>query len=354
MGDDKNIFTGISIISWLMLLITGWISLGIPSFSFFDYELSIFWLSSYINKDIVFGNSFDIYYVLFYMIIIITLVIASLAFLVYIYHLFLTKNENVINGMLGNFSKFHFVPLICISALFIIGESLEKIFDLGNIYGNIDDHYEPSDSSYYKYMAFGIFFKIKKVHCAFNFIFDIIGLASLIFISFITKISEPIYVPYIIKGAYSCFIALLVYDFFYTMTLTGIIDKMEDLSEDDILDWLKSCGYASSILIGIINIGLSIFLKDIILGFINLLMYIGMITNFFKLNKKGFLNHFSELLHKYIDEDEDDVGIIIDYYDQVYDGKGIGVIQIILMILSLASIAFVFMRFIRNKPFTPQ
>lgn len=364
MGDDKNIFTGISIISWLMLLITGWMSLGIPSFSILDYEFSIFWLSGYVNKDLVFGNSIDIYYVLLYMIIIITLIFASLAFLVYIYHLFLNKNENVINGMLGNFSKFHFVPLLCISALFIIGESLEKIFNLGQIYDNEEGEEESiSYSSYNLYMACGIFFKVKKVHCAFNFIFDIIGLASLIYISFSTKISEPIYAPYIIKGAYSCFIALLVYDFFYTMTLTGVIDKLEDLKGieniidnidnidniddagvflkvfDDLFDWLKSSGYASSILIGLINIGLSIFLKDVIISFINLLIYIGMITNFFKFNKKGFFHAFYE------------ESIDFDYYDLIYDGKGIGVIQIILMILSLASIAFVF---IRNKPFMPQ
>ena len=66
-------------------------------------------------------------------------------------------------------------------------------------------------------------------------------------------------------------------------------------------------------------------------------MYIGMITTFFKLDKKLFFNYIT-------DDDEDIV-------DEIYDGKGIGIIQIIMMVLSLASIAFLF---IKIKPFTPQ
>ena len=84
------------------------------------------------------------------------------------------------------------------------------------------------------------FFKIKKVHSAFNLIFDIIGLGSLIFISLNTKISEPIYATFTInKCAYSCFMALLVYDFFYVITLTGFIDKIEDQSDDMVMPLLS-------------------------------------------------------------------------------------------------------------------
>ena len=322
--DSQNIFTGITVISWLTLLITGWMSFGVPNVDEINKNTIVVWLMQYYSDDVVFANSFDIYYILFYMIIIFTLILASAAFLVYVYHLFINKNENVINAMLGNISKFHFVPLFCISALFIIGETLEL------------RDFDTTEDMFFLY--FGIFFNIKKVHSAFNLIFDIIGLGSLIFISLNTKISEPIYATFTInKGAYSCFIALLVYDFFYVLTLTGFIDKIEDES-DDIDKWLKNCGYASSILIGVINIGLSIFLKDIIIGIINLLMYIGMITTFFKLDKKLFVNSIRK-------------GIDLDIVDEVYDGKGIGIIQIIMMVFSLVSIAFLF---IQTKPFNPQ
>ena len=80
----------------------------------------------HINKDQVYANSFDVYYILFYIIIILTLILATAGFLVYIYSIFISKNDNVVNGMLGNISKFHFIPLLCISALFIIGETLKR------------------------------------------------------------------------------------------------------------------------------------------------------------------------------------------------------------------------------------
>jgi len=307
--DSNPIFTGASVICWLSLLITGWMSLGVPDSGLTDDKILVTWLMETISEDPEKGNSFDIHYVLFYMILILTLILATAAFGVYIYCLFINKNENVIGGMLGNFSKFHFVPLLCITILFIIGESLDDldIFDEDGLF----------------YLYFGIYFDIDKVHCAFNLIFDIIGLGSLVFITLNTRISEPNYANFIIKGTYSCFIALLVYNFFYVITLTGLINKLDDKKYDDIEDWLKSCGYAASILIGLINLGLSLFLKEIVLGIANLLMYIGMVTYFFKMEKE-------------------------DCRKDVYGGDGIGVIEIIMLILSLATIAFLFIKY---KPF---
>lgn len=299
--DSNNIFKGVSIFSWVLLLITGWMSFGVPKIEYsLVPKIYGFWLMEFVCKDVAILNSFDIYYVLFFMISIFTLILATAAFIIYIYSLFINKNDNVINGMLGNISKFHFVPLLCISSLFIIGETLKK----GNILVG----------------AFtGIFFDVKKVHCAFNMIFDIIGLASLIYIYINTKISEPLYANFIIKkGVYSCFIALLVYDFFYVFNLSRFVNIFDDLN-DDIEGWLKGCGYAFSILIGVVNICLSLFLKDLIIGFINLLMYIGMITYFFKISD--------------------------DMIKIVYKSKGIGVIQIIMMILDLVLISFLLIKY---------
>ena len=82
---------------------------------------------------------------------------------------------------------------------------------------------------------------------------------------------------------------------------------------------MKGCGYAFSILIGVVNICLSLYLKDLIIGFINLLMYIGMITYFFKISD--------------------------DMIQIVYKSKGIGAIQIIMMILDLALISFLIIKY---------
>ena len=305
--ESKTIFIGISIISWVLLLITGWMSLGVPSFdNGLGTKGSMFWLIEHINKDYAYGNSFDIYYVIFYIIIIPTLILATAGFLVYIYSLFISKNDNVINGMFGNMSQFHFIPLLCISSLFIIGESLDKGNTLFGAYT-------------------GIHMNVKKVHCAFNLIFDIIGLGSLIFIYINTKIYEPLYAVLTInKGTYSCFIALLVYDFFYVITLSDIITNFYK-NDYDISKRLKGYGYAFSIIIGVANMFLSIFLKDIIIGFINILIYIGMIINFFKIKK--------------------------DTKEFLYDNNGIGITQIIFLVLSFCSIVFLIIKY---KSLTPK
>ena len=105
--------------------------------------------------------------------------------------------------MLGNISKFNFIPLLCISSLFIIGESLEKGSPLFRAYT-------------------GIHSTVQIVHYAFNLIFFIIGLGSSIYICLNTKIFEPMYANLTFnKGMYSCFIALLIYNFGFIVTLSN-------------------------------------------------------------------------------------------------------------------------------------
>jgi hypothetical protein len=211
-----DIFAIISTLSWFLFILTGWISLGVPNTDDGKHDARIFWLINHVNWNHAYGNPLDINYVIFYMIIITTLLLATAGFLVYIYSIFISKIEEVQNGMLGEKSKFHFFPLLCISILFIIGESLKKIND-----------------NYYTFSYFsGIYHDIKKAHCAFNLIFDIIGLTSLIYIYLNTKISKPLYVNLIIKkGVYSCLITLLVYDFCYVITITDVINKKDKLND---------------------------------------------------------------------------------------------------------------------------
>ena len=302
-----DIFAIISTLSWFLLLLTGWISLGVPSVKDEgDHKANIFWLINHVNWNNAYGNPIDIHYVIFYMIIIVTLLLITAGFLVYIYSIFISKNEEVQNGMLGEKSKFHFFPLLCISFLFIIGESLKKIDDSYGYFG----HYT------------GIYFKIKKAHCAFNLIFNIITLPSLIFIYLNSKISKPLYVNLIIKkGVYSCFIALLVYNFCYVITITDVINNKSKFYYQIEYDfkWLKRSGYIFSIIIGVVNSFLSIFLKDIMIGIINTFMYLGMIINFFKIEKND---------RKYM-----------------FDNDGIGGMHIIMMLGSICSIVFIVIKF---------
>lgn len=301
MDSNSKIFIAISIISWTLLLITGWMSFGVPKINNgLGNNGTLFWLIDHINQDCAYSNSFDVYYILFYIIIILTLILATAGFLVYIYSIFISKNDNVINGMLGNLSKFHFIPLLCISALFIIGESLESGSPLFGAYT-------------------GIHSTVKVVHCAFNLIFCIIGMGSLIYIYLNTKIPEPLYANLIInKGMYSCLIALLVYNFGFVCTLSNYLSN-KDKKGYDVVKSSKGFGYAFSIIIGAANIFLSIFLKDIMIGFINILLYIGMIINFFKIQKE--------------------------VKEYLYQNDGIGIIQIVILVLSLCSLTFIIVKY---------
>ena len=82
------------------------------------------------------------------------------------------------------------------------------------------------------------------------------------------------------KGLYSCLIALLVYNLCFTITSLGSTTITSNRS-----NWIKGCYIAFSLIIGIINLLLSFFLKDIIISGMNILIYLGLTINFFKINK---------------------------------------------------------------------
>ena len=67
MDSNAKIFMTISIISWTLLLITGWMSFGVPKMDDgLDDNGTLFWLIDHINKDYAYSNSLDIYYIIFY------------------------------------------------------------------------------------------------------------------------------------------------------------------------------------------------------------------------------------------------------------------------------------------------
>ena len=103
--------------------------------------------------------------------------ISSVGFFAYLIYSIFIKTNGVFNGMMGSISRFHFIPLICASALFLIGE-------------NIEDDKDPESL------------------VVTTLIFSIIGFISLIVIHFKT-ILEPWYISLLIKnGTFGCLTAL--------------------------------------------------------------------------------------------------------------------------------------------------
>ena len=285
-NDNKNkIFLLISILSWLTLLVTSWTSIGLP------YSMKIFkiiWLTQSINfekegaGDYLY-NPIMILYEFHYAIFIFAFSLVTIGFIIY---MLFRENENIIELMLGKFSRFHFIPLFCISALFIIGESI-NIFDIDDIF----DIFKKIPYNYYHpyYFILLTFEKLldslKDIKFIFNFAFTIIALGSLIFICIKTKVKSPWYAFLSInKGAYSCLISLLVYNLCFSILFYVKVKLHKKGKKGE--DWTKASGIAFSLIVGIINSLLSFILKDIMISFTNILIYAGMLFYFFKIKKK--------------------------------------------------------------------
>ena len=293
-SNRKRLFLLASISSWLLLLITGWICFIIPDIKLriddddddyyyshsSNYKQLFFWCYQIVSSTSTISPfPLVIYYIIFYMIAIIILIFVTASFIVYMYSIFIKKDINVLNGILGEFSQFHCIPLACISALFIIGETLEE-----------KDNFNPN-------------FPFKGIQYFFNLLFTFLALVTLIFIASQTKIDSPSYVAWTIRhGAYSCLIALLMHNLCYIISNYGLYVKWNNINEnvekgkyrdfedleDDInsmYDWMKGTSIAFSIIIGLGNMVISLVLKEMLISVTNILIYIGMIIQFFKIEK---------------------------------------------------------------------
>ena len=284
--DSSQIFLLISLISFLFMIVTGVVACFQPH----DMEkVIIFWtIMSEKRKylDSIFPVTMDSA-ILFISFIILLLLALTAGVFIIIYR----NDNNVKSGLFGSISRFHFIPILCSSCLFIIGESFTSKND-------------DNDAAY-----------------IFSFIFSIIGLCCVIFIYFKTDIPSLSHVRLVIKkGLYPCLMALFVYNICFTFGYYGYIKKLKDiLNEYDSLDdWLKGCSVAFCIIIGLINLVLSFVLKDICIAGMNFLIYLGLIIYFFNINK--------------------DVR-------KEMNGEAEGAIEIIIAILTITLIAFLIFKY---------
>ena len=113
-----------------------------------------------------------------------------------------------------------------------------------------------------------------------NLAFTFIGMLSLLFIQLNTDLSPSRALQLVIKqGTYGILMALLVYNFYFSIYFYG---NQKDFIEDK-EKFASDCSLAFSILIGVCNLALTIVLKNIGTGLTNLFLYIGMIIWFFKM-----------------------------------------------------------------------
>jgi hypothetical protein len=285
-GDNimKTICWILSLISWILLLVTGVI--GLVDL----FNKNLIWV---IPKWETVGDISIINIIVYYLfyrpmqildsclviIFILTIIFTFIGFFLYVYLCTCGQNSNVMEGMLGSISRFHFIPLVCASALFLIG---------------ITEHSLDEEKSL----------------VTTSLIFSIIGLFSLVLIAFKSNLeSGPWYANLIIKkGVYGSYIALFTYNTCYSILLLGI------MNEKDPISFKKGCGIGLSLAVGIVNLIISFLLKDMILAFQNFLIYLGATIYYFGMHK-----------------------LIREHYNENADG----IIDIIMIVLSLAAVGFI-------------
>lgn len=167
---------------------------------------------------------------------------------------------------MGEISKFHFVPLFCVSGLFIIGISSNYVCDKDKTH-NPDLHFINGIIS--------------------GIVLSLFGLISLLIIYVKTEVKSDSFIKVLLikKGVYSCLISLMVYTFFNNIiyswyTIRRYVDK-DNFSNN----WLNYYGIIFSGIIGILNLILSFFLKDIALAGMNTLIYFGMTLYFYSIDE---------------------------------------------------------------------
>ena len=273
-SENKKPYMFISVFSWLLLLVCGWISFAVPDIGIQGYKQLFFWNYQIIqSNDVIIPFPLYIHYVVFYIIDITTLLSITVAFIVILYNIFIKKDSNGLNGIFGFASKFHFIPLLFVSALFIIGESVQE-----------------------KKMPM-IIFPFKGIYYFCNLLFSIMALITLIFITSQTKMDSPSYVVWTVKsGAFSCLIALLMHNVCYIISNYVLYLKYKDLFkehdedeyddiEKDIENWAKGSYIAFSIILGLGNMAVSLILKEFVISVMNILIYTGMMVQFYKMDK---------------------------------------------------------------------
>ena len=252
----KSICWIFSVLGWLMYLICGWISLKWLDEDFIVMTIYRRPLTKIHNIKIGTIYPLQLQTSVLYIIVILTMLFALFAFIVYMIKSTCKKEGAVFDGMMGDWTRLHSIPLFIAAGLFLIGiclmERKNPDWEDGNIAG---------------------------------IILVILGLAALIFIYIKTDLPDDWLTASIKKGAYSTLIALEWYYFCYIICNLAIIDHNNEKEWNKQLDDVKGCGIAMPIIEGVGALVFAFFFKDVIIAFMNVLIFAGAMGYYLSIDK---------------------------------------------------------------------
>lgn len=290
----KSICWIMSYLSWITLVITSWISLKwLEDFNII-WTIEVFRNDSDLDDKLVYDyRPFQMHVALIYIIFILTFIVILGGCVVFFIKTIFKPDDQVKNGMMGEFSKFHFFPLLCTSALFIIGECIDT---------------DTTNEKHYESMIYS------------GLVFSILALTSFIFIYIMTDLNTQDWWVLLLlkKGTYSCLIVLVWYYFCYNIYYVHET-SVEDEKPDEKTDWEKGCGLAFSIIFGIGSLAFSFFFKDLVASCMNALIYVGLTVYYFKIHKDK-------------------------RKEKPCNKNGDGIVDIIMMVLSVAVFVFLLIK----------
>lgn len=292
-------FNACSLFSWVLLSVTALVSFGVPKVHSLqlprpinlDFYVKQFWITFGFYLNILDNKNFSglvnfpilmNYYIYFISFVVLAILIVLSCSIMFYYTI---RKGNEINGMFGTYSRFHMVPLLCASAIYIIGECQES------------EEYESNI----------------EASLIFNLIFSIIGICTLIAIHLKTDLSSNRINNCIIKQmTYGWLFVIFVYNLFFGIYKYGN-KKIESVDRSD---FSKNCSLAFCIVMGLFNLAIAFLLKNAVICIANCFLYLGMTIWFFNLPEIAKDN-----------------------------GDAEGIIDIIMMILSLAVPSFLIFKY---------
>ena len=282
----------ISLAVWSAFLVAAWLTFGYP-------EVSNIWLTFPSKEDPVppacpYHTYIDLYYVLHKICFLITYLIATASFCYFFLNI-IGRAPAIFEWLVIGNTRYHIVPLLCVTGLFILGEVCGDTANNADMEGGSE---EPDTSSGSEEGGEGgeggegeggdgedgeVTLGQEEgseggngdidVIYIFDFIFTAIALSSLIYIYHITLAYENFLFNLLVrKGTYSCLITLLIYNLFYVI---NYYTKVKITDTGDKSNFNYGCGFAFTILLGLIILPLATYARDYLMSAMGFFAEIG-------------------------------------------------------------------------------
>ena len=252
-----------SIITWVLFLLSGCFAIIQMIIISKHYNGNIGFICSFIKYKDVYNDlksiPIQIHINIIYALFIITLIFATSQFIYFLIKSICKRDYNIYEAMMGKTTKYHFIPLLPFICFFGIG---------------ISNNYKISNKNF-KYES-----DLISTTSIYGLILSIFILFKVFIIYNKMEIKNETFSKILLikKGTFSCLISLCIYTLFNNFFSCIFLKNKNNIYNEGFIGFFCVLFH---LIIGFLNLLLSIKLKDIIFSIMNFFIYIGMILEFF-------------------------------------------------------------------------